>query len=317
MFWILPLLVLLAASANADVVRKQQTTAEFWGANEATTTFSIAGDRSADESVTKWTRGFMKTATRGKPTESKTIVRLDKQVIWTLDPKKKTYTEMTFAEFREMLEKGMAEMKEESEEGEDTATVGEDMYEWTVEDLSEPEPKRIGSYTCRNVHLVATGVNKEEANDQVVITMDTWNSEEVPGRDEIAEFYRKYAAALGLDEWALTPGLLQAATAYRQQFAALYDAFKKAPGESVQSLIEIKRHALKGKSLGKLASQAAQEELTSKLPFGGGKKKKKEEAPEWVWKVRFRSTGELIEASTNPVEAATFEIPAGFKKKDK
>lgn len=318
MKWALTLIMLLATVAQADVVRKHKTTTAFLGANESTSTNYVASDRAADESTVKWTRGFMKTMTRGKPSESKTIIRLDKQLIWTLDPKEKTYTEMTFAEFREMLEKGMAEMQQgEDEEAEEADTTGEEMYEWTVEDQSDPDPKTINGFTCRNVKFVATGVNKQEANDQVVITLDAWNSEDVPGREEIMDFYRRYAEALSLDPWALTQGLMQAAALYRAQFDSLYGAFQKAPGESVQSLMEIKRHTIKGKSLKQAAGEAAQEELMSKIPFGGGKKKKKEEAPEWVWKVRFSSTSELIEAAASPVEAANFEIPDGYKKKDK
>ncbi|MDD5088345.1 MAG: hypothetical protein PHI18_06050 [bacterium] len=318
MKWLLMILLLLAAAAQADVVRKHKTTAAFMGANESTSTQYVAGDRSADESTVKWTRGFMKTMTRGKPTESKTIIRLDQQLIWTLDPKEKTYTEMTFAEFREMIEKGLSEMQQQGEEedAEEADTTGEELYEWTVTDESDPNPKTVAGYPCRNAKLVAAGVNKQDANDQVVITLDTWNSEDVPGRGEIADFYRRYAEALGLDSWALTPGLMQAAALYRAQFDSLYAVFQKAPGESVQNLIEIKRHAIKGKSLKQIAAEAAQDEMMSKLPFGG-KKKTKNEAPEYVWKVRFSSTGELTEAATNPVAAASFEIPEGYKKKEK
>ncbi len=317
MYRLIALIVLIGGAVQADVVRTQKTTSVFWGANEATATHYYATDRSADQSTTKWTRGLMKTMTGGKAVESKTITRLDKEVIWTLDLKKKTYTEMTFAEFRDMINKGMMEMENAQGEEEEVAdTTGEDMYEWTIEDKSDPNPKTINGWTCRNAQIVATGVNKYDENDKVVITIDLWNSEEVPGAAEITEFYKRYLAAIGLDEMAIVPGLLQAKALYEKQFAAVYEAAKKAPGESVTSLMEIKKYQIKGKNIGKAMGEAAQEEVLGKLPFGK-KKKKAEEAPTYEWKVKFSSTSDLTEANTNAIDVVQFEIPDGFKKKDK
>jgi hypothetical protein len=98
----------------------------------------------------------------------------------------------------------------------------------------------------------------------------------------------------------------------------LIEAGKKAPGDAVQSLIEIKRNSLKTKPLGKAIAESAQNEMLSKLPFGGGKKKEpKEEKPTWELKTKFSASSELTEATVAAVDAAKFEIPAGFKLKKK
>ncbi|RPH94819.1 hypothetical protein EHM69_06330 [candidate division KSB1 bacterium] len=316
MIWILAILI-LATTVQADVTRSHKITSQFMGSSESTTTDYYMSDKQATESTIKWTSGMMKTMSGGKEQASGNIVRLDKEVIWALDHKKKTYTEMTFAEFREMMKKGMKEMEGmEGAEEEAPDTTAEEMYTWTVEDKSDPQPKTILGYSCKNAHIVATGVNKNEPNDQVIITFNMWNSTEVPGAQEITDFQTRYMKALGLDIEALTPGLMQAVMLYQKQFEQLVEAAKKAPGEPVQNLIEIKRQQLKGVSLKKAVSEGAKEELLGKLPFGKKKKEeKKEEKPEWEMKVKFSVNTELTQAAASAVEATRFDVPAGYKLK--
>ncbi|MFH1011135.1 MAG: hypothetical protein V1784_07875 [bacterium] len=312
MYWLI-LILLIANVAQADVTRKVKNTVRFMGESEGSSVEYYVADRSADESTLQWTSGLMKTMSGGKETKSVTIVRLDKEVIWTLQPDDEAYTEMTFAEFREKMKKGMAQM-EQAQAERDTTEVSEDMYEWKVEVLSEAEPKTIHGWPCRNVKLVATGTHKENPEDRVWITLDYWNSSDVSGAQEIRDFQMKYAKALGLDERMLTPGLMQAAGPYEKQFAALIEESKKAPGETVMSTIEIKRNQLVGPSTAAMARDAAASEITRKLPFGA-KKEAKSEAPHWEERVKFRAMTELLEVTTGPVEASKFEIPTGYKKK--
>jgi len=309
--WLLLLLVFATAS-YADVTRKQTVSSQFMGASDGTTIEYYSGDLHATESTMRWTGGLMKTATGGKPVDSRSIVRLDKQLVWTLNPKDKTYTEMTFAQFRDMMKKGMAEAKTSGDERPDT--VREDMYTWKVEDKSEAAPKLIHGWNCRNVHVEATGVNKADSLDKVIITLDTWNSPDVPGAKEIADFGLRYFKALDLDQEALTPGLQQTSALYQKQLKELMEAAKKAPGEAVQSLMEVKHNQLKGPNIGKEIAAGAANELMGKLPFGK-KKAPKEEKPEYELKVKFSTTTELTEASTSAADASKFEIPAGYKLK--
>ena len=306
-------------SAQADVVREMtsQSTIAGLGSNQGTTVNYFAGDRQAAESSIKWSSGFMKTVTRGKPAESTTITRIDKEVVWTLDLKKKKYSEMTFAEFREMLKKGMAENEEAKPEEEEEAPAREDAYEWTIVDSSSTESKAIHGWTCRNAHIIATGINKQDTTDIVVITIDNWNSEEVPGAQEIADYYARYLKALGLNELALTPGLLASAQAYAEKMAEVLDKAKLAKGEAVTSLIGIKHHQMKGKKVSEAMKEGAAAEIAGKMPFGLGSKPKKEQPPEYIWKTVFMSETELTAASTDSVDPAKFEIPDGFKLEKK
>lgn len=317
MRWLLVVLLLVSA-AQADVTRKHKVTSTaFMGNYEATTVEYYASDRHAQESSTKFTSGLMKTMMGSKERPSGEITRLDKELVWQLDPNKKTYTEKTFAQFREELKKGTKEM-EDARKNAPKDTVSEDMYQWTVVDKSDPATKTINSWACKNVYIEATGVNKSDSLDKVIITINTWNSEAVPGAGEIADYNLRYLKALGMDETALVPGLTTSAILYQKQFQALIEAAKKAPGEPVQSLMQIQQNQLKSPDVGKAMAEGAKNELMGKLPFGGMKKKEppKDQKPEWELKTKFMVNSDLTEATTGAVDAGKFEVPAGFKKKD-
>ncbi|MBK6911304.1 MAG: hypothetical protein IPH10_10315 [bacterium] len=309
-----PILILVCAlSSYADVTRQTKTTTKGFGGMESSQAVSYTTDKSADVSKSKWTSGIMKTMSGGKEQQTTTITRLDKELIWTLDDRKKTYTEMTFAEFREMLQKSRAQMEEGGEEVPDT--TAEDMYTWTVETLSDPAPKTINGWECHNARMVATGTNKMDSLDWVKIDFNLWNSVQVPGTQEIRDFHMKYLTALGLDEWAQNVGLQMAVALYQEQFKGLVEELKKAPGESVQSILEIRRHQLVGPSLGQAMKEGVQNELMGKLPFG--KKKETPKEPKWEERVKFFMQTDLLSSESTAVEPTKFDVPANYKKKDK
>ena len=309
------ILLLIAVSAQADVTYKRRTTTLGFGASEGTSTEYFTADRSASESTMRWTRGLMKTMTGGKEVASTSIVRLDKELIWEIDPKQKEYKEMSFAEFRELIGKLSTETGEAAD-GEPVDTTAEEMYEWKVETLSDPDPKNINGFSCRNLKIVATGTNKQDANDRVMITVDFWNSPDVPGQQDAAAFATAYAKALGFDIEATRPGFQQAIMLYQKQFNELAEAAKQAPGVAVRSLVEIKRNQLVGPNVGQAMKEGMKNEVLGKLPFGK-KKEPKQEPPKYEERIKFSVESELLEANSTAVEAAKFEAPTGYKLKKK
>ncbi|MCX6640815.1 MAG: hypothetical protein NTW14_10090 [bacterium] len=317
--------VLTVSSVQADVTRKHKISSSFMGASETLSTEYYASDRSTSETLTKWTEGMMKTMTGGKSNESISVVRLDKEVIWNIQPKKQTYNEMTFAEFREMIQKGIKQMQEMR--GPDTSASSENDYAWTTEDKSDPNPKTINGYSCKNAKVTAIGINKKNPEDKVWITMDIWNSKDLPGADDILAYQQRYMKAINLDESVLTPGLMTAMGSYQKQMGQLFEAVKKAPGEPVLMTIEVKNRQIaipkaEGDTLN--IGNAAAQEMLSKLPFGFKKEKKEKKEPpapkepqsgelQYEDKVSFQMTNELIEASTGAIDASKFEVPSGYK----
>src|SRR4030095_3136140 len=90
--------VLVSAAAQADVTMQEQMSLSGVGMVEnadmsGTTTTVISGDRARTESNMQFESGMMRTFARGAGGPHVQIVRLDQDKIYSLDPKKKTYTE--------------------------------------------------------------------------------------------------------------------------------------------------------------------------------------------------------------------------------
>lgn len=109
---VLILALLAASSASADVAIKEKTVSEgLGGFGNGTTnrTLFVAGDKSRSEDEFTYTGRFKTLAGGGKPRTTLVITRLDKEVVWNVDPEKKQYTELTFADMRQMMAAGAAE----------------------------------------------------------------------------------------------------------------------------------------------------------------------------------------------------------------
>jgi hypothetical protein len=310
-------------AAQADVIRKHKVTSQFLGVSETQSTEYYSSDRSCNETTTQWTEGMMKTMSGGKPISNIGITRLDKELIWQLQPDKKNYTEMTFAEFREMLSEGMKKMQEARGQA-DSVMNGEDQYTWTTSVASDPNSKKIDGYSCRNAKVIAQGISKRNPEEKVWITMDAWNSTELPGSDELKTYQERYMKAMNLNESAFTPGMMNAMAGFGKQMEKLIEEMRKAPGEPVQMTVEVKNRQIAVPTVETPnVGDAAAQEMLKKLPFGLGKPKKEEKkAPpppsengeiKYEERVTIQITTNLVEASTSSIPAAKFEIPEGFK----
>ena len=138
--------VLVSAAASADVTMQEQMSLSGSGmmkmANmSGTTTTVISGDRARTESNMTFESAMMRTFAPGGGNHVE-IVRLDQDKIYSLNPKKKTYTETTFAEQRAKMQQAMEQMnKAQASQQQSTSGVDESECEW-----SDPksEVKRTG-----------------------------------------------------------------------------------------------------------------------------------------------------------------------------
>ncbi|MEO7426228.1 MAG: hypothetical protein ABI036_13655 [Fibrobacteria bacterium] len=74
-------------------------------------------DKRDDRGKTFFTGAMMKFLSGKKGMEARTITRLDKELAWSINPKEKEYTEMTFAEQREAMNRGVANMQGQDDKG--------------------------------------------------------------------------------------------------------------------------------------------------------------------------------------------------------
>lgn len=92
-----------------------------------------------------------------------TIFRLDKELLWMLNPEKKTYSEMTFAEMEKMVNKGMEQMAAVKEQMKNMPEEQRKMMEkmmgggdQAVEVKATSETKSISGRKCKK-YLVLRG----------------------------------------------------------------------------------------------------------------------------------------------------------------
>lgn len=314
------------------------------GASVSTEKSYTQGDARREESNIKFTGGIMK---HMSPKETQIeITRLDKEVIWQMNDKDKKYTEMTFAEFKKMMEEGLLNqpMTGKPESKQEKKPEGEPEYEWqapVVKARDLGEKKEINGFNCKHYLVTVTTIGKQLATgklDTLLLSADMWNSVSAAAAMKKAnEFDMRLAKALGLDKMAQTMGPLMAQ--YGEQFKKLAEEMKKVEGYSIltETTASMTTHTMPQQTGEELEAAQAEPEpepadvTDVKGAFGKmlGKKikdaakakaeKSKADKPKGDpnRKVLFRSTTELKSISTGDLASDLFEVPAGYKLQEK
>jgi hypothetical protein len=193
---VLILALLLASAASADVVIKEKSVSEgLGGFGNGTTnrTMIVAGDKSRSEDEVAYTGRFKSLAGGGKPRTSVAITRVDKEVIWNLDPEKKQYTELTFADMRKLMSAGQAE-GEKPKDAEMT---------FTVDVKRTGEKQDVNGFPAEHVIITTVGKPKNPEkgaeNSELRMVMDEWLTKSAPGSNEMTAYYKLFAEKMGLD----------------------------------------------------------------------------------------------------------------------
>lgn len=136
------------------------------------------------------------------------IIRLDKELFITVDPDKKTYSEMTFAEMEGMMKKAggameakMAEMKKRlADMPEDQRKMVEQMMEnkmglagkdEKIDVEKSPDTKKISGYNCRKYVITRDGKD----------FMTVWATKDISGFDVIRKDWEEFSKRM----MAMTP----------------------------------------------------------------------------------------------------------------
>lgn len=224
---------LAAGAVSADVTFEQSVSIEAGGVlsmlgASGTTTTSISGDKAWSESKMEPKSKMM--ASFGQDLDTTTIMRLDRDLIWTLVPSKKQYSETTFEEMRAQMQESMAQMEEMQGGG---MPVDDDSCQWSEARVSVQETgekERIADERAEQfivqVSQTCTVPDQNKSCD-MTWTVDSWVAQRMRGDDEAREFQQKVADRLGLDEFTAQLGGMAGA------LMAMYgegwdDAFAKA-----------------------------------------------------------------------------------------
>jgi hypothetical protein len=337
--------LLASAAAHADVTMQEQMSLSGSGmmkmANmSGTTTTIISGNRARTESNMRFESAMMRTFAGGMGDHVE-IVRLDEDKIFSLNPKKKTYTETTFAEQRAKMQEAMDAMsKGQASQQQATSGVDESECEW-----SEPksELKRTGEkaliagFQAERITITATQSCKSKKDGQVCdfgLAFDQWLAPGFEASAEAQNYQRAYAEKLGLG------------TASSRDFAeraqSMFGRYKGIWSELATRMaqVDVKGYAVKsGFALGVGGpqcqnTQAVQQQGGPQAPpsiggalggaLGGMFKKKQEQQPQQAaappptmaggLMPLMGMTNELVSISRDAAAPQAFDVPTDYKK---
>ncbi len=304
------LLFIIAISVQADVVLKKKMSFEGMmgmGSNETTETEYVQADRSCSEKVNKVSGGMM--GKSGKERQDVLITRIDKGIMWNLDVKKKTYTEMSLTSIKDM----MNQAKDDTAPGKNDESAQSD-YEWTSEVKQLDEVREVNGFKCKGLVGTALGVNKKDPNDKIRMTSEFWVAVQAPEMKELEEYYKAYAKLLGVDPYQSQLAMDQMTQKYSSQFGGLFtDKLSNLGGYPIKVSMKMEKSGGLG-SQGKSEDDEKAAEMMSKLGNLMGGKKKMEKSADGMTTV-FSMITEVTSIESKPVEAGKFEVPPDFKKK--
>ena len=303
------------------------------------TTTVVAGNRARTDSDLTFESGMMRTLARGAG-QSSEIVRLDQDTMYSLDTRKKTYTETTFAERRAEMQKAMEQtQKGQASQQQATSGVDESECEWSepkAEVHRTGEKATIAGYNAEHVTVMATQSCKNKETNEVCdfgLMLDQWVAADFKASDELQTYYKAYAEKMGFGA--------NASRDFAERAQSMFGRYEGMWKEVAAKMGEVKGHPVKssfGLGVGGPSCQSTQQTQAQGGPasppslggalggaLGGmfGKKKEAEPAPAAVPAPQTMPGGlmplmtvstELISVNTGAADPALFEVPAGFKK---
>ena len=229
----------VAPALHADVTIQQQSTFDLaFVKAHSTSTETTTADKQRHDSEFHC-EGFMSLLCGNA--QSGEILRLDKDVRWSLDPKKKEYRESPFptAAQRQQAEAQLRETMEKLKQcpaAQNTAAPGPDtskcdMTPPTFDVKSTDKHATFVGHDTRLTQLSMTqSCKNKDTGDvcQYVIALDTWLTQDpIAGLDEKRAFQTAYMKKLGLDTQS------ELVQAQMKQFLAPYqDSLKQLAGKS-------------------------------------------------------------------------------------
>jgi hypothetical protein len=271
-----------------------------------------------------------------------TILDLDKETITTIDTAKKTYSVMTFAEMKQMMEDARKKMEEAQQKmkGQNPSASGIQMNA-KVSSNATGQTKTVQGLAAKEI--VTTITMEMQAADQpqqgqpaaMTIVTDSWLAP-VPGYDEVKAFYLKVATKMGSMFGSSMPqmGMMRADVSKGMEESA--KALAKLDGVPVETVT--KMSSAGGPSDG----GAAQNQQQSNAPnspaaalgrlagiggLGGfGRNRKKADEPQQAPPDQpqqqsgsgsaslMETTTQMNSFSSAPIDGSKFEVPAGFKQ---
>ena len=267
-----------------------------------------------------------------------TVIDLAAQTVTTIDMQKKTYTVMTFEEFRQMMEQMSQKMQKSQDQG--------GKMEIKVSTKDTGNTKEIAGYQAKELVLrmeMQATDQKSGQQGSMVITSDMWLAPSIAGYQEVRAFQTRMAEKLAFNPGG---GMFMSSPEASKNMGELYKEMGKLDGIPVLQTISMGGAAQPGSGDssaqpgggGQQPQQQQQQQQPAARPslggalggalggrFGLGKKKQQDDQASTGQPSQQQqgngNPGSLMEATTEmsgfssgPVDDSTFAVPAGFKK---
>lgn len=333
----------VAATVHADVTIEERMSVSGSGmmkmANmSGTTSTRISGQRARTDSNLQFESAMMRTFARGLG-QATEIVQLDQDKLFSVDSKKKTYTETTFAERRAQMQEAMERMREgQASQQQATSGVDDSQCEWSdpkADVKRTGEKVTVAGFDAERVTVTATQSCKDKKTGQVCdfgLVLDQWVAPKFEASAEAQAYQRAYAEKLGLNA--------STSRDFAERAQSMFGRYQGLWGEVATQMRDVKGYPVKltfGLGVGGPQCESAQQAQASGGPASppsiggvlggalGGMFKKKEASPPaaattppaplpgGMMPLMSMST-ELVSVNQNNVDPQSFEVPAGFKK---
>jgi len=308
-----------AAVVSADVKTQEKTLVKFEGGLGRL--LGLFGGKAAREGVVstvavKGDRKMSMSEFGGQ------IVDLAEEKIYDLNVRDKSYTVMTFAEYRKRLEEAQARAKQEASGAQQEQAAPTEAKEVEVEFTVKQtgQKKTVAGYETREVILTVTVREKGKPLEEgggLVVTSDLWLADRIPALAEIQDFDRRYAERLlgplgvGVDAQQLAM-----ATAF---YPMIKDAMARMQQESnklegVPLATTVTFEGVKSKA--QMAEGSSQQQETGGGVGGMLARRLMRKKPEGqaARTTILTSTHEVLSIQTSAADADV-AVPAGFREK--
>ena len=264
-----------------------------------------------------------------------TVIDLAAQTVTTIDMQRKTYTVMTFEEYRRMMEQMAQKMHQSQDQG--------GKMEFKVSATEPGNTKEIAGYQTKEMVLrmeMQATDQKSGQQGSMVISSDIWLAPSVAGYQEVRAFYTRMGEKLAFNPGG---GMFMSSPEASKNMGELYKEIGKLDGIPVLQTISMGVPGQPGSGdasaqPGSGGQQQQQQQPAARPSLGGalggalggkfglGRKKQQQDDQASTGQQSQQqqgggNPGSLMEATTemsgfssDPVDELNFAVPAGFKR---
>ncbi len=261
-----------------------------------------------------------------RSTTHASVIDLGSQTITSIDFQKKQYSVMTFDEMKQMMDQMSQKMKQN-----DKAEMS-----FKVSANSTGKAKQVAGFDAKEMVLTMEMEGKDKESGQkggMTVITDMWIAPGVPGYQEVRDFYKRMAQKIS---WTPGGNMFMQNPQVSEGMAEVYKEVSKIDGVPVQQNITMGAAGTAQQPSDGSAPPPQQQQPAAERPsvgsalggalggkFGIGRKKTSSDQPPPSSASNGQNAGSLLEMTTelssfssNAVDPAQFEVPAGFKKVD-